>query len=136
MKRQKFYQQYLNIPYKHLGRDRKGLDCWGLPILYYREVLNKELKDWYYDSDWHTKGENHFLENRESFHFEEVTTPALHDIVLFCMDITSNVPSHAGIIVEVPDVVLTAGKKGVHLMSLNAGVVRRRIEGFYRLCQN
>ena len=61
MKKNKKYYQYLHIPYKHLGRDRNGIDCWGLPILYYKEILNIELKDWWYEPDWHEKGGNHFL---------------------------------------------------------------------------
>lgn len=137
MRKNKRYQKYIGIPFKHLGRDENGLDCWGLPILYYREVLGKELKDWWYEPDWAEKGENHFLENYENFHFERVDSPKLHDIVLFCMDIKSRIPCHAGIIVEEPNIVLTAGQtNGVHTMNLETSIVKRRIEGFYRLCQN
>jgi len=33
----KGYSKYLDVPYKHMGRDRKGWDCYGL----YRYVLQE-----------------------------------------------------------------------------------------------
>ena len=32
-----------NIPFVQKGRDRKGIDCWGLICLAYKEVYNLEL---------------------------------------------------------------------------------------------
>jgi len=37
---------YIGIPYKDHGRDRAGLDCWGLVDLVYRELLAVELPDY------------------------------------------------------------------------------------------
>lgn len=33
----------LGVPFKTRGRDRSGLDCWGLVVLHHREVLNITL---------------------------------------------------------------------------------------------
>ena len=35
--------QYVGLPYVERGRDRSGVDCWGLPVLAYRELLGIEL---------------------------------------------------------------------------------------------
>lgn len=37
---------YVGIPYVVNGRDRTGLDCWGLLILAFREQRGIELPDW------------------------------------------------------------------------------------------
>jgi cell wall-associated NlpC family hydrolase len=36
---------YVGLPWRDGGRDRDGLDCWGLCILVYRELLGIELPD-------------------------------------------------------------------------------------------
>ena len=38
-----WYESYMDLPWKLGGRDRKGLDCWGLVRLVYKEQLNIEL---------------------------------------------------------------------------------------------
>jgi len=53
--KKKSYQKYIGLPFKHHGRDVDGIDCWGLPMLYYKEVLGVELQDWWYESDWSKK---------------------------------------------------------------------------------
>ena len=75
------------------------------------------------------------MENYQAFNFEEVQEPKIHDIVLFKIDINSPIPSHAGILVE-PDKVLSAEKFGTTLLDISKNMWRRRITGYYRLCQN
>lgn len=36
-------REYMNIPYRPHGRDRSGIDCWGLDCLVYQEKLNIDL---------------------------------------------------------------------------------------------
>jgi len=105
-------------------------------MLYYKEVLGVELQDWWYESDWSKKGENYFVDNYKDFHFERVDSPTKHDIALIFTDIKTKIPNHAMIIIEPPNIALTAASRGSHLTDLNNNVWKRRIEGFYRLCQD
>lgn len=127
------FSNYLNIPFKHLGRSREeGLDCYGLLLLYYKEQFGIELKDWWYEPDWSKKGCNYFLENASS-HAISVHTPRNHDVVLFYTDINTKVLNHAGIVVQAPNKVIQATKVGTRLTDIDAPVWKRRVEGFYRV---
>ncbi len=131
---EKPYTKYLGLPFKHHGRDKTGLDCYGLLIMYYRDVFGIELKDWWYEGDWSLKGENYFLENKTRFTIP-VKTSAIHDIVLFCTNQNTKIINHAGIFVEKDGKIIQALKSGVCLSSIKSPILASKIEGFYRLCQ-
>lgn len=42
---------YVGIPYAVGGRDRNGLDCWGLLCVVFREQRGVELPDWHAERD-------------------------------------------------------------------------------------
>jgi len=48
-------QRYIGIPFIEKGRDRKGLDCWGLLRLVYKDFLKVDLPSYIDD---YTKIEN------------------------------------------------------------------------------
>ena len=39
------YSDYIGIPFKYGGRDRKNLDCYGLVMLLYKELKGIEVPD-------------------------------------------------------------------------------------------
>ncbi|SCK48966.1 Cell wall-associated hydrolases (invasion-associated proteins) [Variovorax sp. HW608] len=41
--------RWVGIPYRPKGRDRTGMDCWGIVLAYAREELGLELPEYYYD---------------------------------------------------------------------------------------
>jgi len=47
-------ESYIGIPYQHRGRTRQGIDCYGLVMLFYREMMKTELPDYreYYSNQW------------------------------------------------------------------------------------
>ena len=47
------FNQYIGLPFKPKGRDREGLDCWGLLRLIYLEQFGIELPDYaeHYEED-------------------------------------------------------------------------------------
>jgi len=58
--------KYVNLPYKNLGRDFDGVDCYGLCVLIYKDYLNIDIPDYAnlsYSQDWYKKEENHVLSN-------------------------------------------------------------------------
>jgi cell wall-associated NlpC family hydrolase len=42
-----FVNAYVGVPFRWDGRDRRGVDCWGLAVLFYRDVLGVALPDWH-----------------------------------------------------------------------------------------
>jgi len=59
--------KYIGLPYKHKGRDFKGVDCYGLFRLIFQEEKGITLPDYTelkidYDKNWYkNKDNNHFL---------------------------------------------------------------------------
>jgi cell wall-associated NlpC family hydrolase len=39
------FEKYINLPYRHKGRDFLGVDCWGLVYLVYKEEKNILIPD-------------------------------------------------------------------------------------------
>ena len=46
------WTKYIGIPYKHLGRSRDGVDCYGLVILIFEEEYGIKLSPFEYSMDW------------------------------------------------------------------------------------
>lgn len=42
------FNKYIKIPWKHLGRDEHGIDCYGLARLMYKKEINVNLPDYIY----------------------------------------------------------------------------------------
>lgn len=58
-------EKYIDLPYKNLGRDFDGVDCYGLLWLIYKEERNIVLPDFtelMYDQKWYRK-HNHIVDN-------------------------------------------------------------------------
>lgn len=130
-----FYHKFLGIPYKHLGRSFKGVDCYGLLLLYYKELFGIELKDWWYEKDWSKKGCDYFIQNYPHV-ATKVTDPKVHDAVLFFIDRQTKVANHAGIIVEGGTGIIQAVKSGVIFSNISSPILQTRVEGYYRICQS
>ena len=128
------YKDFLKIPYKHLGRSKEGVDCYGLVMLYYKEVLGIELKDWWYEPDWSKKGHNYILDNYEAYKFRRVEEPKKHDVILITSDIKSPIANHIQIYLR-DNLAIGGEKTGVRLTDISRSIIKRRIEGFYR-CLN
>ena len=62
----KDYSKYLGVPFKNMGRSFKGIDCYGLVWLIFKEERGIELPDFTdlgYELEWRKKGQSHILEN-------------------------------------------------------------------------
>ncbi len=122
--------QYLGIPYKHMGRDKSGLDCWGLVKLIYKDILNITLWDIgeEYPENWSFKGKDLFMENYQK-QWQCVTKTQAWDVVLLRNG--GRVVNHAGIMLK-KGTFIHCIKAGVVLSNVNEKIWKPQVAGFYR----
>lgn len=94
--------KYLKIPHRHLGRDFKGCDCFGLVRLFYQQEFGIELPDYQeYQPDWHLSDARKILRLYTQFGFSEISLSAPNllpgDILLLN---ETGYPKHLGVVVE------------------------------------
>lgn len=89
--------KFIGLPYKHMGRDFNGVDCFGLCWLIYSDYLKIEIPHFLeiqYTKNWYDTGKNHILEN--VYWVEKVNFPyQKFDGLLFI--INNNIVNHIGL---------------------------------------
>ena len=90
--------QYLGIPYAHGGRDRNGIDCYGLTILFFSENYGIDCPDYTYAPDWDSNGFD-YIENEYWKTFEKIESPVRHCVVTF-RGFASPIERHIGIMID------------------------------------
>lgn len=121
----------VGIPYKDGGRDREGVDCYGLTILFMRE-LGMELPDWDYERDWARHGGNLLIEN----YCEYATEIKRHelepgDVIMF--ENHPGVANHLGVYIGAGKFLHVMEFAAVVIMRLNAQPYSRRFHSCYRM---
>jgi cell wall-associated NlpC family hydrolase len=95
-------KEYINLPYKNIGRDKSGVDCYGLVKVIYEDKLNINLPDFtelLYDKDWY-KTQNHIIDNIWE-DWVEVTQPyKIWDALLFYSFELKTIVNHIGIMID------------------------------------
>lgn len=124
-------EKYIDLPFLNRGRDRSGVDCWGLCRLVYEEQLGLNFPSYcnMYTQSIACDSVNDAFTEGKLGGWAEVTTPIPFDLIIFTL---CGRPFHCGIIVS-SDYML-------HIMSgCNAAVEKfttrlwgRRIDGIYR----
>ena len=87
--------QYVGIPYLNRGRDRDGLDCWGIVQLWYAEQLGVEVPDylWAY-THAEDGGSVAAAINENKVNWQKVDQPDYGDVLVFRI---LGQPIHVGI---------------------------------------
>ena len=121
-------EQYVGIEYKFNGRDRHGVDCYGLVWLVEKELFGKELPIL---GDLPNKDRvETFAENRALIPGTEVQEPADGDVVLLFVQ---NMPTHVGVYWD-HGVLHASDGRGVVYEKLSSRFMRRfDKKEFYRV---
>jgi cell wall-associated NlpC family hydrolase len=133
MNEKKIINEYLGIPYKHLGRSLKGFDCWGFVVHIYKNYLGIKVFDLVeevkYDKNWSYENKDYITEYRDENVWKEVNKPRFLDIMLF--NNYKKIPNHAGIYLSKNKFIHAVEKVGIVVSKLEEQWIRR-LKGFYR----
>lgn len=121
--------QYVGLPYLTGGRDRDGLDCWGLVRLVHAEQFQNDLPSFSgeYDSPHDGKIEELIARNREGW--GRVDDPQPGDVVVFRV---WGGLQHVGVVTEPGFFLHVRTGRTATVERLDGSVWRNRIEGIYR----
>jgi len=95
------FSKYIGLPYKHLGRDFDGVDCFGLLRLIYKEELDIVLPDYTdlkYSKDWYKK-EDHIVENFQKYFYIIDRSEKVFDCIIFYLN-SGFIANHCGVYIS------------------------------------
>jgi cell wall-associated NlpC family hydrolase len=122
---------YIGLPYRLHGRDREGLDCWGMVREVYRDRLDVELPSLaeQYENQIDAEGFANAMV-LESPAWEAVTTPQELDVV-WCR--IAGMECHTGIVLHGGRMLHAMQGNDSHIVDLNSMAWNRRVQACYRL---
>jgi len=129
MNKQQITSKYLGIPYKNKGRDLKGLDCYGLVIMIYRDLGFELLDYWQYAQDWY-KSKKDLINENYKLQWEKVEFPEIYDIVV--MKLKSSIPNHCAVYLGNYKVIHVYENSDVHIDDLTLPQWKSKIYGCFR----
>lgn len=126
-----WWNEYIGVKFKVKGRDKDGVDCWGLVRLVYAEQFNIELPDYLecYDSVDDKKALSELMGNEKNNGWVEQKEPKEGDTLLLRMD---GVPFHVGIYTK--DGMFIHCERGANTnhAKMNSFRWRNSVAGIYR----
>ena len=122
---------YIGIPFKERGRDRQGIDCYGLVALIFKEQCGIDLP-LFVEGYERIKGEEANISAQiqaEAVAWETVTDPDPFDVAVFRI---AGLPLHVGV-VAIPGYMIHALKGcDVSCERYQHPLWQPRLDGFYR----
>ena len=120
------------VPYKPFGRDYDGIDCWGVIVLAYRDVLGIELPR--YERDYSSPEEwaevmGVIERGRDAGPWVKVERPAPMDVVLLKLN---GFVCHVGLAIGGGWMLHCLAPLGTCSERLNGVRWSKRLHGFYR----
>ena len=122
---------YIGLPFRLTGRDRRGIDCYGLVALVYQEVLCVTLPDFigrYEDARDQTRS-HLFLEGCADNCWTPCERPSMFNVVV--LD-AHGLPAHCGIVVNDRQMLHITDAAGSCVERFDGPMWSSRIHGFYR----
>lgn len=89
--------RYVGIPFADGGRDRSGLDCWGLCLLVLREQFGIDARDYEYESAVGSTEAIRQIFEDELSNWDIVEVPRVGDVICIRW---KGAPVHFGIVSE------------------------------------
>lgn len=117
---------YVGIPYKYSGRDKEGLDCWGLVRLVYKEQFNIDLPS-FTDVDTLEKQAETIAKAQEGWN--KVDIEKAGDVVVFNI---MGQPTHVGMIVRPGYFIHSFENQDVRIERLDSPKWNKRLFGIFR----
>ena len=126
------FKEYIGISFKSQGRDRLGLDCWGLLCLIYKERLNISLGsyiDEYDDANFYAQVSNVVEMHIPEWALIEKGLERPFDVVILRL---RGLPIHIGMVIKPGIMIHVLNKLNTCLEKYNTPLWNKRIRGFYR----
>ena len=124
---------YVGIPFKHLGRDFNGADCFGLVWLYYKHELGIELRDPQVDcTDLLQACKT--IQETASKEWQSVQTPQKNDVVLLCTrPAKTKISNHLGVYLGKNRLLHTMEDSGSYIAKVSINIIlKSQIRGYLR----
>ena len=122
---------FVGLPFAARGRDaRRGLDCWGLVVVVYRDRLGLELPIWDEYDDVRDRERLDQVVAAALPSFARVAEPRAGDVVLFRI---AGHLCHVGVVADPPWFLHALEQThGSVVDRLDSPAWARRVEGYYR----
>ena len=129
-----WWNDYITIPYKKMGRDKDGLDCWGLVRMIYKDQFDIELPsyvDQYSADDTHDNLAELIAISKESW--TKTDNPVVGDVLLLRAEGSI---SHVGVVISPTHFIHVIEDINVAIERYDQGKWKNRLEGAYRYDSN
>jgi len=125
------FNQYIGLPFKQKGRDRTGVDCWGLVYLFYKEQFGITLPDYLNEYD-HVRDRRlgHLITEQTDIGWHKLDQPAPGDCIVLRL---RGLPFHVGIVVDQRRMIHSQIGTEVAIEDYTSIRWKTRVLGFYRL---
>ena len=124
-------EQYLGIQYKEFGRDRTGLDCYGLILLFYNEQLNIKLPDFHKDHEDKTFTFSSIKQTCWSL-FKRIESPKKYDLAAFTQ-LGGKLTNHIGIMIDDNSFLHVPKDQMVVVNKLSHRQYEKAFRGFFKI---
>lgn len=122
-----WWNDYVGLPYREKGRERSGLDCWGLVRLVYAEQLGIVLPCL---ADDYAAGASELVAMQRE-QWRETPLPRSGDLVLCRIE---GDESHVGVVTQPGFFLHVREGRDAVIERMDAGAWRHRIVGVFRYC--
>lgn len=124
---------YVGVPFVEGGRDRRGLDCWGLVRLVFRDrlAIDLPLHDEIGPAD-HRRVTTQMQASIGSGAWQKVQGPRAYDVMVARRDPHSRYPGHVGVMLDSGRVLHVWKGRDVHVSRLREPALAGLIIGFFR----